>query len=235
MAGINLREVSLKANHWDHPVKGLLKYAEAMRKHGGDIFRLPKKDRERYCLSIFTLALQHDSNLEWWTHMPKQDPPDGLIMTLGEVAEGGYKGLIREVEIVEHREEPNKLLDVIVEKMTGNSYEANTILGCLILTTSLYDLRKLSDQLSRVPSSISHVFVVFSGTMVEDEIPDAETLAFSYSMVQLLPTFQKTTFDFRPFLEDFNKRYEMGRESRLINGNTIHYGTVNPKYQKASI
>jgi len=45
-----------------------------------------------------------------------------------------------------------------------------------------------------------------------------------------LPVFQRTTFDFRPHLEDFKERYEKGQESRLIDGNAVHFGTVNPKY-----
>lgn len=231
MARINLRDVNSRANLWDHPVKGLLKYAEEMKKCQGDVLKLSKKTREVYCLSIFGLALQHDSGLEWWTHITKLDAPDGLVMTLGEVEKGGYKGLLREVEIVEHRMNSDDLLSVIKRKMTEKSYEANTIIGCLILTTGLYDLEKISKELSEVSSTVNHVFVVFTGSMLSDKIAP-ETLAFTYTMVQLLPVFRKTTFDFRPFLEDYKERYEKGQESRIINGNEIHYGTSNLKYRR---
>ena len=76
MSKINLRDISSRAKQWDHPAKGLFKYAESMKVHGGDILKIPKKDRERYCVSLVALAMMNDSKIEWWTNVPIQDPPD---------------------------------------------------------------------------------------------------------------------------------------------------------------
>jgi hypothetical protein len=113
MRKINLRDINYRARQWDHPVKGLLKYAQSMKEHGGNILKLPKKDRERYCVSIISLALKNDSKLDWWMHMPNPDSPDGLIMTLRQEKNDTYMGYMREVEVVEHRDKPENIFAVI--------------------------------------------------------------------------------------------------------------------------
>lgn len=234
MARINLRELGYRARQWDHPVKGLLKYAEAMKESGGDILKLPTKVRERYCVSLFALAMKGDSLLDWWTHMPTPDPPDGLVMTLGEEKEGIYKGYMREIEVVEHRTAPDKLLGVLREKLTENAYKPDTVLVCLVLTPAIYDLEKLSLELLHVSSSVKHVFVVFSGAALPQGDVESKQKDVTYTMVQLLPVFQQASVTLSPFLDDFTDRYEKGQESRLIDGAKLYYGTTNPKYHNSS-
>lgn len=232
MRKINLRDINHRAKQWDHPVKGLLKYAQSMKEHGGNILKLPKKDRERYCVSIISLALKNDSNFDWWTHMPNSDPPDGLVMTLRQEKNDAYMGYMREVEVVEHREEPENIFDVIRNKMIENTYESNTILVCLVLTPAIYDLQKLATMLSPIKSSLKHVFVIFTGILLTHDLPTLDQIQTTYTMVQLLPIFEQTTLDVRPHLDDFKERYDKGQESRLIENNELHYGTANPKYLK---
>jgi len=235
MQKINLRDLSSRAKQWDHPVKGLLKYTEAIAKHGKDILKIPKKDRERYCVSLVGMALKNDFGLDWWTHMPNQDPPDGMIMTLKEEQRGvktGYMAFAREIEVVEHRNEPEKIFDVIRDKMVEYAYESNTILVCLILSPAIYDLQKLAILLGTVTSSINHVFVVFAGVALTQNLPTPQELQTTFTMVQLLPVYQQTTLDILPHLDDFKERYENGRESRLIEANGVYYGTSNPKFTK---
>jgi len=226
-AKINLRDISSRAKQWDHPVKGLFKYAESMENNGGDILKLSKKVRERYCVSIVGMALKDDSQADWWMNMPNQDPPDGLVMTLREEKPGGYRGYMREIEVVEHRDEPEKIFDTIRDKMIQNTYEPNTILVCLVLTPSAYDFRLLATKLAEVPSTLKHIFVVFTGILLTGTIPTKEEMQTSYTMVQLLPVFEHGTVDSRPHLVDFMERYEKGQESRLIEGDEIHFGTTN--------
>lgn len=230
MSKINLRDISSRAKQWDHPVKGLFKYAESMKNTGGDILKLSKKDRERYCVSIVGMALKNDSQLDWWMNMPNQDPPDGLVLTLKEEKPDAYMGYMREIEVVEHRDEPSKIFETIRDKMVKKTYESNTILVCLALTPSMYDLRSLSARLSSIKSSIKHVFVVFTGIMLTGDIPTKEQIQTSYMMVQLLPVFEQGAVDSRPHLNDFMGRYNKGQESRLIEGNRIDFGTTNPKF-----
>ncbi len=229
MTKINLRDINSRAKQWDHPVKGLLKYAESMVNNGKDILKLPKKDRERYCVSMVAMALKDDSHVDWWMNMPNPDPPDGLVITFKEDKPGAHRGYLREVEVVEHREEPNKLFETIRDKMIENTYEPNTILVCLVLTPSLYDFRTLATKLADIKSTIKHVFVVFTGIFLTGKIPTREEVQTSYTLVQLLPIFEHGTVDSRPHLTDFKERYEKGQESRLIEGNEIHFGTTNKK------
>jgi len=230
MAKINLRDLNAHAKQWDHPIKGLLKNVESMKKYYGDILKLSKKERERYCLSIFGLALRSDSNVDWWVHIPNTDPPDGLVITFNKEENGQYMGYMREVEVVEHRGEPGKLFDTIRNKMVENSYEPNTILNCLILTPAIYDMKGLSKKLSQFTSPLKHVFVVFSGIVATKYALTSEEVQSKYTVVQLLPVFQTTTFDLRSHLQDFSEQYEEGRESRLIEGKGIYYGTANPTH-----
>lgn len=75
----------------------------------------------------------------------------------------GFKSYMREVEVVEHREEASNLFNTVKDKMIENFYESNTILACLILTQSLYNFKEVSEELKKIESTISHVFVVFAG------------------------------------------------------------------------
>ncbi|PIQ91579.1 MAG: hypothetical protein COV70_02905 [Parcubacteria group bacterium CG11_big_fil_rev_8_21_14_0_20_39_22] len=230
MSKINLREISSRAKQWDHPVKGLFKYAESMKKCGGDILKLPKNDRERYCVSLVALAMMNDSKMDWWTNIPKQDPPDGLVMTLIQEKPDALKGYMREVEVVEHREKPEQIFNVILNKMTEKSYENNTILVCLALTPAVYDFNMLAKKLAEITSSLKHVFVMFAGISLNQSNISVDRLKTTFTMVQLLPVFEMETFDYSPYLDDFKVRYDKGQESRLTDGIEVHYATANPKF-----
>lgn len=230
MQKINFRDLKDRAKIWEHPVKGLLKCSQSIKEHDANILELSKPDRERYCVSLVGLALQKDSSLDWWVHMPDPDPPDGLVMTLKN--EGGVaKSYIRGVEVVEHRDKPERVFETIRGKMVETNYESNTILVCLILTQAVYDLQKLASMLTPVKSSLKHVFVVFSGVSI-DKCLSVEQIRTSYTMVQLLPIFKQITFNVQPYLEDYYKRYDMGQEGQIIEGGSIYFGTCNPKYAK---
>ena len=190
MEKIDLRDIGMFAKQWDHPMKGLFKYAKSMRKHGGDIHNIPKKDREHYCVSLVALAFTEGSYLEWWTHMLTNDPPDGVVITFKEEFTGEYKGYMREVEVVEHRDSSDSIFTTIKKKMTEYSYKPNTILVCLILFSAIYDFKRLADQLSKINSSLKHIFVIFAGISLCNDIPSAKEIQTIYTMVQLLPVFE---------------------------------------------
>ena len=234
MSKINLRDISSRAKQWDHPVKGLFKYAESMKKCGGDILKLPKNDRERYCVSLVALAMMNDSKMDWWTNIPKQDPPDGLVMTLTQEKPDALKGYMREVEVVEHRDKPEQIFDVIRNKMIEKSYENNTILVCLALTPAVYDFNMLAKKLVGITSSLKHVFVMFAGIALNQSNITVDQLKTTFTMVQLLPVFEMETFDYSPYLDDFKNRYDKGQVSRLIEGSESYFGTANPKFQKCN-
>jgi hypothetical protein len=230
MSKINLRDIGLRAKQWDHPVKGLLKYAESVTAHGKNILRIPKKGREQYCVSLFALALKNDSHLDFWIHIPNSDPPDGLVMTLMKEGNGAYMAHMRQVEVVEQRDQPETLFGLIQNKMVKKNYESNTVLVCLLLTPEIYDLQKLAIELVEIKSSIKHVFVIFSGIPMSNNLPSIEEQRSIFTMVQLLPIFQQSTFDILPHLQDFQDRFDLGQESRLIEEKAVYYGTANQKF-----
>lgn len=139
---------------------------------------------------------------------------------------------MREIEVVEHRGEPSKLFDVIRDKMTEKSYNPDTTLVCLVLTSGIYDFKVLARKLREVNSSLKHIFVIFGGMALSDAVPTIEQLRANFSMVQLLPVFEQTTFDLKPHLNNFDACYNRGQESRLIENNQVYFGTANPKYNK---
>lgn len=174
--------------------------------------------------------MMNDSKMDWWTNIPKQDPPDGLLMTLIQEKPDALKGYLREVEVEEHRDKPEQIFDVIRNKMIEKSYENNTILVCLALTPAVYDFNTLAKKLAEITSSLKHVFVMFAGIALNQSNINVDKLKTTFTMVQLLPVFQMETFDYSPYLDDFKNRYDKGQESRLIDTTEVHYGTANPKF-----
>ncbi len=230
MAKINMRDISARSKRWDHPVKNLFKYSRAMTQQSGNILDIPKKERERYCVALFSLALAKDSQRDWWTHMPNFDPPDGFVMTIVEEIKGAYKGYLREIQVVEHRAEPESVIEGIRDKMLENSYEPNTVLACLGLTPGIHNFEFLANQLASVQSQLKHIFIVFPGAMWSPEVPNVKPLSTTYTAVQLLPVFQSVTFDLTPYLNDYKERYDKGEEVVFIDGSKMFFKTENPKY-----
>lgn len=227
---INLRQLSLKSKQWDHPMKGVLKYVESMKINNRDILNLPKKVREQYCISLTTLAMIKDSKRDWWVGTYAEEPPDGVVMTMTQDTQQKYYVNLREVEVVEHRGNKNELFNTLKDKLTLKQYEANTVLVCLLLTQDIYDLKELSTKLKEVKTTISHVFVVFSGILLDNLEKSDRELKSTFTTVQLLPIFENITFDIKDFMDDFNDRYEKGQESRIIDGNQVYFATSNKKF-----
>ena len=225
---IRMREIGQLTKLWDHPIKGIFKCVQEFPKYG-DIQSLPKKLRETYTISIMGLALMEDSKLDWWVSVPDGDPPDGFIGTFAEES-NGYTGLMREVEVVEHRTVAENLFETLSKKMTEKSYGTNTTLACLLLTPDVYDLEALSEKISNLHSKLDHVFVIFSGGMYEDIRSGKFDPKLIYTMVQLLPVYERLTFSIERFMTDFNDRYQKGQESRLIDGDMMYYGTTNKSH-----
>ena len=234
MGKIRLRDISSRAKQWDHPMKGVFKSATVIQQLEGDIFKAPKKEREQFCTSLFALAFKADSGKDWWTNMPTEEPPDGLAMTFIEEKKGGYMGYLRELEIVEHRGISEDLFKVIRNKMTKYNYGSETVLVCLALSPDVYNLELLSKAINSVTSTLEHVFIVFSGVVAildkNSSLP--ARVPKRYTMVQLKPVFQSVTFDIGPHMEDFKTRYNLGQESRLIEGDSIYFGTSNTSHKK---
>lgn len=220
-----MREIGQATKLWDHPIKGFSKCLNDL-KDRPDILSLPKKSRESYCISIMTLALMADSNFDWWVSIPDNDPPDGYVGTFAE-GPNGYTGLMREVEVVEHRTSSEELLDTLLKKMTTKSYGSNTVLTCLLMTPDAYDLESISSKLSSVESNLDHIFIVFNGGPYEDIKSKKLDPKSTFTMVQLLPIHETLTFSIMPFISDFNDRYTKGQESRIIDGDAMYYGTTN--------
>jgi len=236
MLQIGLRELRANAKQWDHPVIGLFKYAEQMKLAGGDIFNLSKKGIESYCTAIVAMALKDDTKKDWWINMPKKDPPDGLVMTLEERLPGAHKVWLRGIEVVQHRDEPNKVFKTIERKMIEKLYEEKDILVCLILSqgVDVYDFRLLSDRLKEVQSPLKYVFVAFTGILLNDKVPTPEEVRTTYTLIQLLPVFETGSVSSIPHLGDFKERYDKGQESLLFGDGKIFYGTSNTKHHPKS-
>jgi len=227
-ARINLRDINSRAKQWDHPIYGLLSFTVSFVKHGRDILKVPKREREIYCVSLVALALREDTKVDWLIHMPSEvETPDGFVATFPTEITGAKKGLIREIEVVEHRDSPEKLSERIRKKMTEKAYNPDTILVCHIMTTAIYNLRQLANELSTIHSTLEHVFVVFSGIIYTGDAPTKEQIQSTYSMVQLLPTYSETIFDVRPHLSDYEKKRQIGQEALIIEGDKIYYATSN--------
>lgn len=226
-ANINMRAIGVRAKEWEHPVYGLFRMAEERKKVNGDILKTPKRAREIYAISIIAMAMQYDYEEDWWINASETEDSDGLIMTFSGDEKNGQKGLMREVQVVEHREDSGEIFDTIFEKISETAYSPDMILVCLALTNGIYNFELLSERLKQTPSTFEHIFLVFAGVGLIDPTIPMESIRRSYSLVQLTPKFARTTFDYGILLEDFDKKFKMGRESKSINGNKIFFTTRN--------
>ncbi|MFA6463771.1 MAG: hypothetical protein WCV55_02075 [Candidatus Paceibacterota bacterium] len=233
MTKINLREISSRAKQWDHPGKCFLKTINLNKNRINNILKFSKEDRELCGLSLFGFGLQEDTGSDWWINIPNQDPPDGLIMNLLDIDGKGMKVMMREIEMVEHRTDPELLFDVIKKKLVDKFYNSDTVLVCFVLSPAVHDLKLLSEKLEKVSSEFCHVFVIFLGVMFNENIPSSQEFKSQFSVVQLLPKFNSVTFDLMKHIQIYKEKYEIGQESRLIDDGEIFYGTVNPKFAKS--
>lgn len=232
MKRINLREIDQIAKEWFHPYYSFINLAKETTTSGSGILGASKKNRESYAVSILALALQESTKKDWWLHIPDKEPPDGYIVTFQEeLVKGklGIKGKLREIEVVEHRSNDKTLLQRFREKILDISYDPDTVLVCLMLVSGEYDFKKLSDDLKNASFKQSHAFIVMHGVSISSGAQKAD---LRLTAVQLLPQFTSVTFDLSDQHKDFKKKFDVGREERLIEGNMIHYGTRNLKFHK---
>lgn len=230
MKRINLREIDKIAKEWFHPYYSFMVLAKETSTSGSGILGASKKNRESYAVSILSLALQESTKKDWLLHIPDKEPPDGYIVTFQEeLTKGklGIKGKLREIEVVEHRSNDKTILQRLQEKILDTSYDPDTVFICLTLVSGMYDFKKLSEDLKSVSSKQSHAFVVMHGLPISFGALKAD---LRLTAVQVLPEFASVTFDLRNQYNDFKKKFDIGREERLIEDNTIHYGTRNLKF-----
>ncbi|MFH1522937.1 MAG: hypothetical protein ABIE43_03925 [Patescibacteria group bacterium] len=233
MKRINLREIDKNAREWFHPYYSFLNLCKEIGTSGHDLLKASKKYRESYAISILALSLQESTDRDWWLYIPDNDPPDGYIATFQkEIIKDNtqIKGKIREIEVVEHRSEDKTLLNRLKNKLLDTSYNPDTVLVCLMLVSGIYNFEKLSNDLKKISPKLKHIFLIIHGVQIFSDISNATF--FKLTAVQLLPEFASVTFDIRNQYKDFKKKFDIGREYRLIIDNEIHYGTKNLKFKK---
>ncbi len=226
---VNLKEIEARARQWEHPVYGLFRVNEEINKNSGDILKTSKRTREVYALSILAMAMQDNYKHYWWINISETDAADGLIMSLQEIIGIGAKGLVREVQIVEHRYGDKDIYDTIFEKVSNTAYMPETILLCLVLCNQVVNLELLSQRLSCTKSSFDDIFLVFAGISTS-EFMSTDQINHTYSLVQLIPTFISTSFDYRSILTDFIDKYKKGQEILCIENSKIIFYTRNKKF-----
>ncbi len=231
-AKINFREINKIATEWLHPYYPFILLGKEMAASGVSLLEASKKSRESYSVAILAFSLQQDTGKEWWLHIPDVETPDGYIVTYeDETAKNRtvLKGKLREIEVVEHRLDEITLMERLKTKLLDASYNPDTVIVCLLLVAGAHDLEGLSRDLKKISSKLSHVFVVMHGIQASSEntLPDLRL-----TTIQLLPEYNSITFDLQDQYEDFKKKFNVGQEIRLIEGNEIYFGTRNLKFQK---
>ncbi len=174
-----------------------------------------KRAKEIYVTSIAALASQQSEHLKrrWWITKPDQDPPDGVIGTIDETSLGNLIN-VREVEVVEHFD--GDILDTITTKLKQKSYEPNTVLVCLISTTHAYNLKKISEDISKENLHLNHIFLAGHGHMVLDKNKiteqDVLEMAKKISLMQIRPVVGVSSLD--PLM--ICKSWAIGKETNWL-------------------
>lgn len=230
-ARINLREIEKIATEWDHPYYFFQRTAEEAVKLGSDILQTSKKTRESYATAILAMALHSSTGEDWWMHIPEKEPPDGYIMMLKEEDYKGetvLRGKLREIEVVEHRDNDKTILERLTEKTDGG-YSKDTVAICLVFVGGVYDFKAISDELKKQNSGLQHAFLVAHGMQLDGS---NQLNPLKLSATQLLPEFATTSFDIRDIHKDFSEKFEVGREARSTKDGEVHYTTRNLKAVK---
>ncbi len=158
-----------------------------------------KRAKEIYAISIIAMAMNTSKKKEenWMIQKPKSDPPDGVIGTI--VLKNRHREMhVREVEVVEHID--GNILDTIRKKLAGKQYEPNTILVCCVSGGGFYDMKKISQIISKEATSLGHIFLVFPGvklTDIPENVSDDKFLnaIYRYSSVQIKPVYNFVSID----------------------------------------
>src|SRR3989344_7400497 len=136
MDKIYLREVAARATEWEHPAYGIVEFLKA-KQAAGDWLKTSKRTREVYALSICAASLRQDTRRDWWVAPSETDSSDGILITESPVTDGVFKGLMRDCEVVEHRDRSISLYDRLRQKLYEKTYGENQALICLMLTPGL--------------------------------------------------------------------------------------------------
>lgn len=156
-----------------------------------------KRAKEIYAISIIAKAMSKSDGNRWWITKPKADPPDGVIGTI--IKKGDIEEMqVREVEVVEHI--GGNIVDTITKKLSGKSYEPNTALVCYVSQSDPFDPEQIFQELSKIHTSLDHIFLVFTGVKVSEVKIDSSKEDFVRSIykiasIQVKPVYSYVQID----------------------------------------
>lgn len=233
MEKINLRNLDRIATMWEHPCFPVFSIFGNYRKYNNDILKVPKKLREALAIGLVAMVLEENTGSNWWYYIlsEKQEPPDGLIITLRQ-KNNRYKGLCREIEVVEYRDS-KKLIINQIKKKVNTSYSPDTVVVCYVLKEGEYDFQSISEELLEDKKArLRDVFLVYSGIRKIQNKAIAENDYFKITLIQLTPKFMDRTIDIRESIKMYEHMFEKGQEARKIENNKIFYATRNKQFLK---
>lgn len=231
MEKIRLKDLSQTATQWEHPCAALKNIFANFEEYDHNILNAPKKQREALAVAFVAMVLKKKTANDWWYYMlpDKYETPDGLVITL-HPEKDGFKGSVREIEVVEHRDTDKSISERIEDKLK-TSYSPDTVIVCLALVPGEYDFLTVSQNLANTTRISKEVFIVYHGTRLSQGEIAKEKDFFSVTLVQLAPKFAYESLDIREALDAFGKAYEKGQEARITKGNHIYYATSNPEFR----
>lgn len=170
--------------YWHKPLGAIVQVLEQVKKEGVDsVFKANNEVIEIYIGSLFLLVLSNVEKKVFWIAKTKKDPPDFIFTTMKKEG-GGIWLSSREVEVTRNVKDVNKLEETILKK--DKFYPKDTIILCHIETPGMLDLKKLASSLKSKIKNIESVFVIFTGSMLNNDLKD---IGKTISVVQLLPNY----------------------------------------------
>ena len=140
--------------------------------------------------------------------------------------------MCREVEVVEHRDSKNLIINQIKEKI-NTSYSPDTVIVCYILKELECDFQSISKELLEDKNAkLRDAFIVFNGIRKTKNMLITENDYFKITLIQVTPKFTSKTIDIRESIEMYEHMFKKGQEARKIENNKIFYATKNKQFLK---
>lgn len=180
----NLNHIKEDVLYWHKPIGAIFQVLEQVKKEGvNSVFKASGKVIEIYISSLFLLVLSKVEDKIFWIAKAKKDPPDFIFTTMKKEGKGIWLSS-REVEVTRNVRDTSNLEETILKK--DKFYPKDTIILCHVETPGILDLKKLASSLKDKIKNIENVFVIFTGSMLDNDLEDIEK---TISVVQLLPTY----------------------------------------------
>jgi len=223
----NLNHLRGNVDYWHRPAGAIFEISKYQTENTKkDYDSLENKYKEILIGSLFLMVLEKTQNQKFFISKTKDDPPDFVFMFLRKDEKNKIRLFSREVEIVRNVNSIKELEKTILSK--DKNYPKDMAILCYIETPGMTDLKSLSTNICSKLKSISDVFILFHGGMIESIKDNVDKVDKKVSLVQISPGYIKYSDEI-----DLNEIYKNfisdGEKLIYTKDGKVYYGKRDEK------